>query len=125
MRHFPASEEDRGLHLIAVVEKAQDVVLLGLIIVLIYVDAELHLFDRDDLLVLLGGTFLLFFFVEILAVVLNFADWRIGIGRDLDQIKTSFTGYFERFEGWYHAELVSFVVNDADFAGANALIGAD
>ena len=53
------------------------------------------------------------------------ADRRIGRWRDLHQVKSSFAGDFERLKRLHDAELSSIFVDYADFAGANALIGAD
>src|SRR5207247_1001037 len=54
VRHLASAEADGGLDLVAVLEEADDVVLLELEIVLIDARPELHLLDHDDLLLLLG-----------------------------------------------------------------------
>ena len=100
-------------------------VLFGLVVVFVHVNAELHLFDRNDLLVLLGGAFLFFFFVKEFPVILDLADWRVGIGRDLNQIETSFAGNFERFKGLHDAELIAFIIDYAHFSRANPIIHPD
>src|SRR5579864_4758544 len=58
--HLASAEKNRRFDLVALVEEAQHVILLGLIIMVVHVDAELDLFDRDRLLVLFG---LAFFFL--------------------------------------------------------------
>src|SRR4029434_1782024 len=54
MRHFAATEENRRLHLVPVVEEALDMLLLELVVVLVYLGPELDFLDEDDLLVLFG-----------------------------------------------------------------------
>jgi len=125
MGHLAATEEDCRLYFVALIEEAQHVVLFELVVVLVYVNAELHFLDVDDLLVLLGRAFLLFFFVEKLAVILNATDRRIGRRGNLYQVESSFAGNFERLKRLQDAKLGSVFVNHTDFAGANALIGAD
>jgi hypothetical protein len=125
MGHLATSEEDCSLHLVALLKEAQHVVLFELVVVLVHVDAELDFLDVDDLLVLLGRAFLLFFFVEKLAVILNATDRRIGRRGNLYQVESSFAGNFERLKRLQDAKLGSVFVNHTDFAGANALIGAD
>ena len=61
-------------------------VLLGLEVMLVHVDAELDLFELDVLLRLLRGFVLLALLVEELAVVLYAADGWLRGGRDLDEI---------------------------------------
>lgn len=125
MRHFASPEEDRGLYLIAILQEAQHMVLLGLVIVLVHINAELYFLDGDDFLVLFGGALLFLFFVEEFAVILDFTDRRSRVGGDLNQIKASFAGDFERFIRWQDAKLVALIVYDADFSRANAVIGTN
>src|SRR5262249_57799962 len=49
MGHFAAAEEDGGLHLVALFEEAEYVVLFELVVVLVHVDAELYFLDGDRL----------------------------------------------------------------------------
>lgn len=125
VRHLASTEEDSGLYLVTVIQKAQHVVFLGLIIVLIDVNAELYLFDGDGFLVLLGGAFLLFFFVKEFPVILDLADWGVGVGRDLNQIETSFAGNLKGFKGRHDAELITFIVDHTHLAGADPIIHPD
>ena len=50
---------------------------------------------------------------------------RLRGGRDFYQIQASFAGDFERLKGGHDAQLITFVVDHANFADANALVGAD
>src|SRR5882672_15697 len=88
VRHLASLEAQTGLDLVAFVEEADGVVLLGLEIVLVHVDAELDLFERDVLLRLLGSFVLLALLVEEFSVILNTADRRDRSGRNLHQVET-------------------------------------
>jgi hypothetical protein len=80
MGHLPAFEAQAGLHLVAIAQKANRLVLLGLVVMLVHGDRELDLFDNDDLLLLACSAVALVLLVEVLAVVLDLADRRNGVG---------------------------------------------
>jgi hypothetical protein len=123
--HLAALETERCLDLVAIAEEADGLILFGLVVVLVYGDGELDLFDDDDLLLLAGGAVALVLLVKELAIVLDFADWWDGVGRDLYEVKGALAGHFKSFEGRHDAELFPVLVNDADFACAYAFVGAD
>ena len=125
VRHLAALEAQRGLDLVAFVQEADRHVLLGLVVVLVDGNRELDFLDNDDLLLLARGAVRLIFFVQIFAVILNLADRRDGVGGDFYQVKRALPSHFEGFEGSHDAELLAILVDDADFTGADALIGAD
>src|SRR5882757_3755237 len=52
--HFASSEEDGRFDLVAFVKETQHVILFRIVIVIVYVDTELHFFDRNGLLFLFG-----------------------------------------------------------------------
>ena len=79
----------------------------------------------DDLLLLLGGAFALFLLVEEAAVILDAADGRNRVGRNLDQVEAALAGDFERLKGGQNAQLFAVFVDDADFARANPVVDAD
>ncbi len=54
-RHFAAAEEDGCLHLVAIFEEANHVIFLGLVVVIVDVDAELHFLDDDSRLFFLAS----------------------------------------------------------------------
>jgi hypothetical protein len=125
MGHLAALEAEAGFDLVAVVEEANGLVLLGHVVVFVYVDGELYFLDDDDLLLLAGSAIALVFFVEVFAVVLDFADGRDGVGRDLDEVEGAFAGHLQCVEGRHDAELFAVLVDHADFACADTLVGAD
>ncbi len=120
--HLAAAEAQAGLDLVTLVEEAHGLIFLGLVVVFVYGDAELDFLDYDDFLLLAGGALTLFLLVEVAAIVLNTADRRNGVGRDLDQIQTALTGNFQGFERRQNTELFAVFVDDANFAGANTLV---
>jgi hypothetical protein len=93
--------------------------------VIVHVDAELHFFDRDRLLVLLGLALLLLLLIQEFPVIHDATNRRLRCRGNLYQVEVTFAGHFERFERWQDANLVAFIVNHADFACANALVCAD
>ena len=92
---------------------------------LIHRDGELDLFDGDDLLFLARGALALVLLIQELAIVLNLADRRHGVGGDLYQIERSLTGHLQGLEWWHDAKLFAIFVDDADFAGADTFVSAD
>ena len=123
--HLASAEENSRLHFVAVVQKTKDVIFLGLVIVVVDVDAELDLFYGDGFLVLLGFALFLFLLVQILPVVHDAAHGRLRGGRNFDQVQILFAGFFDGFEGGHDAELLAFVVNHADFTRPDTIVGAD
>ena len=124
-RHFASAEEDGRLDLVAFVQKTQHVVLLGLVVVIVHIDAELHFLDRDGLLVLLGLALFLFLLVQEFPVIHDAANRRLRSGRNLYQVEVAFAGHLERFERRQDSNLIAFIVDHANFACADALICAD
>jgi hypothetical protein len=123
--HLAALETKRGLNLVAVAEEADGLVLLRLVVVLVYGDGELDLFDGDDLLLLAGGAVALVFLVKELAVVLDFADGWNSVGGDLYEIEGALTCHLKGFERRHNAKLLAVLVDDTDFACADAFVSAD
>ena len=124
-RHLASTEEDCGLDLIALIQKAQHVVLLGLVVVIVHVDAKLHFLNCDRLLVLLGFAFLFLLLVQKFPIIHDAANRRLRGGRNLYQIQILFAGHLERFKGRQDSDLLTFVANHANFARPNTIIYAD
>lgn len=123
--HLAPLEPQRGLYLVAVLQEPDRLVATGLVVVVVDGNREFDFLDGDRLLPLARGALALLFLVEELAVVLDAAYGRHRSRRDFDQVETSFAGNLESFKGGEDAELLAFFVDDADFAGADALIDAD
>jgi hypothetical protein len=125
MRHLAAAEAQTRLHLVAVVQKTDGLVLLGLVVVLVHSDRELDFLDGDDLLLLAGGSLALFLLVEVAAVVLDAANGGDGVGTDFNQVKTAFAGDLQCLKGRQDPKLFAVLVDDADLARANAIVNAN
>ena len=125
MGHLAAAEAQRRLDLVAVVQKADGLVLLGLVVVLVHCDGELDFLDDDDLLLFARRPLALVFFVEEFAVILNAANRWDGVGRNLHQIQTALAGDLEGFKRWKNAELFAIFVNYANFTRAYPIVDAD
>ena len=123
--HLAAAEPKAGFDLVAFIEKADSLVLLGLVIVLVHGDGKFDFLYRNNLLLFAGGAFALFFFVKITAVVLDAADGRDSVGRNLNEIEAALAGDSQSFVGRQDSELDAVFIDDADFAGANAFVDAD
>jgi hypothetical protein len=123
--HLAAFEAEAGFDLVAVLQELYGLVLFGLVVVLIHGNGELDFLDNDDLLGLARGALALVFLVQVLAVVLDFADGRNGVGRDLNQVEGALAGDLQCVEGRHDAELFAVLVDHADFACADTFVGAD
>ena len=73
----------------------------------------------------LGFALFLLLLVKILPVIHDAADRRLRGGRNLDQIQILAAGQFERFVRGQDSDLPTLVVNHANFARSNAIIGSD
>src|SRR6266566_5137326 len=124
-RHLASAKKNRRLDLIAFIQKTQHVVFLGLVVVIVHVNAELHFLDRDRLLVLLGFAFLFFLLIEKLPIVHDAANRRLRGGGNLYQVQILFAGHLERFMRRHDADLLALIANHADFACTDALVCAD
>ena len=125
MRHLAAFETEAGLYLVALGEEADGLVLLGLVVMLVDGDGELDFLNGDDLLLLAGGAVALVLLVEKLSVILDLANGRDSIGRDFDEVERALARNLQGIKWGHNAKLFTVFVDDADFASANAVIGAD
>ena len=123
--HFAAAKENSRFDLISFIQKPQHVILFGVVVVIIHINAEFHFLDGNRLLVLLGLAFLFFLLVKVLPVIHDAANRRICGGRNLNQIQILLAGHFERFERRHDSDLLAFVADHSNFAGANALVRAN
>ena len=124
-RHFAAAEEDGGFDLVSFPQESQHVILFCFIIVVVHIDAELYFLDHDLFLVLLGFTLALLLLVQEFPIVHDAAYRGLRGGRNLNQIQVLLAGHLERFEWRQDANLIAFIIDHANFACTNALVGAD
>ena len=99
VRHLAPAEHDRDLDLVLALAGSADVALLGVVVVLRDLRAELDLADRDLLLVLARRLLLLGLLVLVLRVVEHAADGRARLGRDLDEVEIALLRVAQRLVG--------------------------
>src|SRR5215469_17503653 len=100
-------------------------VLLGLVVMIVHVDAELHFLERDRLLVLFGLALFLLLLIEVFPIIHDAANRRLRCGGNLYKVEVTFAGHLERFVRRQDADLLAFIVDHADFACPNTLVCAD
>ena len=88
-----APETQGHLYLISTVKELLHAAHFYLIIMLINIWPQFDFFNVDDLLFLSSfiSSFLRFIFE--FAIIQYFTDWRVGVGLNLDQIKTKILGF--------------------------------
>src|SRR6266702_2622413 len=123
--HLTALESQGGLDLVAIAKKPDRHILLGLIVVFVDGDRELYFLYDDHFLLLARGALALVFLIQELAVILNAADRRNCIWRDLDQIERALACHLQCIEGRHDSKLLAILVDDANFTGTNSFVGAD
>jgi hypothetical protein len=101
------------------------VIFFRFVIVVVNVDAELDLFYGDGLLVLFRFALFFLLLVEKFPIVHDAADRRLRGGGNFDQIQILTAGQLQRFVGRQDADLSTFIVDYADFAGSNAVVNSD
>jgi hypothetical protein len=88
--HLAATEAQRDLHLVTFFEEAMNGLHLHFVIVVVDVRTNLDLLEFDALGLFARLGLLLLLLEPELAVVEDFADRRIGIGRHLDKVEAGF-----------------------------------
>ena len=96
--------------------------LLGVVVVLGDLRAELDLADRDLLLVLARLLQLLRLLVLVLRVVEHAADGRLGLGRHLDEVEVALLGVAQRVVDLQDADLLAVLPDQADLRYPDALV---
>jgi hypothetical protein len=123
--HLPAAESQTRLYLISFAEETDSLILLSLVIVFVHRYGKLDFLHRDDSLLLACGALALFLLVQITAVVLDAADGWNSSGRNFDEIEATLAGDSQRFIGRQNSQLLAVLIDDANLAGADALVDAN
>ena len=124
MGHFAAAEHDGDLNACALLQETKDVTLLGLVIAHIDLGSELHFLDLDLGLVLTSLLGLHGLLVLELAVVHDLAHGRLGVGRDLHQVKVLVIGDALRITCVEQTELRSIDADKTNARGTNLIVDA-
>jgi len=122
MRHLAPAEHDRDLDLGPFLEKIHYLVPLRLKIVSRGAGSHLDFFQSNGLLILPRFVLPLTKLIEVLPVIDDAANWRIGSRGNLHQVQTLSLREFQGLEGRHNSELRPFFINHSDFLGANPLI---
>src|SRR4051794_11513774 len=123
-RLLAASEHDGDLDLVAALEEALDVALLGLVVVRVDLQAQPHLLDDGERLVPPGLAGLLGGLVLELPVVHELADRRPGHGSDLDEVELRVLGQSQCFADRHDADLLTLGADQADLGDTDAVVDA-
>jgi hypothetical protein len=121
---LPAAEHDGDLDLVAALEEALDVALLGLVVVRVDLEAQPHLLDDGERLVPPGLAGLLGGLVLELPVVHELADRRLGHGSDLDEVELRVLGQTQCFADRHDADLLALGTDQADLGDADTVVDA-
>src|SRR4029450_1218526 len=121
MSRLAPPEHDRDLDLRPLVQEADDVALLRLVVVVPDLWPELDLLDVDRNLVLPSELGLLLLLAAVLAVVHDPRDGRIGLSRDLDEVEILFVRVVERLFDRLHSELAPALLANPFVPGAAGL----
>lgn len=123
--HLAAAELELDAHFVAFCQEVFSVGDLDGVIVGINPDAELELLDLAVLGVLMGLFLVLLLDVLVLAVIDNFAHWRVCTGGDLNEVHAALFGHAEGDVGGHDAELgIVLALDDADLRRTDTLIDA-
>jgi len=122
--HLTAAEPQRDFSLVALFQEAAQIAQLDLVVTFVGRGTEFDFLDLDDLLFGAGFGLPLLFLVLELAVVHQTADWRIRVGRDLDQIHVSLFGKTERIGELYDAQLFSVQTYQAHLGDTDLTVDA-
>jgi hypothetical protein len=123
-RLLPTPEHDGDLDLVPGLEEANDVTLLGLVVVRIDLRPELHFFDDRQDLVSPGLPGLLRALVLELSVVHELADGWAGIRSDLDKIEIGFLRQSQGFADRNNADLLTLGSDEANLGNADPVVNA-
>src|SRR4051794_3330309 len=122
--HLAPAEHDRHLDLVARLQEALDVALLGVVVMLSDLRPELDLPDVDLLLVLAGRLGLLRLLVLVLRVVEDPDHRRLGVGGDLHEVEIPLLRSAQGIWGAHDAHLLAVLIDETDLWNADALVDA-
>src|SRR4051794_30673399 len=118
-----ATAEHHGdLDLVAALEEALDVALLGLVVVRVDLQAQPHLLDDGERLVAPGLAGLLRGLVLELPVVHELDDGWPGHGRDLDQVELAVLRQPQRLADRHDADLLTLGTDESDLGDADTVV---
>ena len=120
--HFSPAEQDGQLYLIAMIEELRGLAALGFQIVIVDLRTNPNFLELDDMLILARLTLLAALLIPELAVIHQAANRRHRVRSHFNKIKPALSRHFERITGRNDTDLVSFFVDQPDFANPDSFI---
>ena len=122
MSHFTAAKTQCNLGLVTVLQKPNQIAQLDLIVAFISSRPKLHLFNLSLFLLFLLQSYFLLYIKDMLAVIHDLTDWRLGIRRYLYQIQCLFLRCFHSLSQWHYANLRAIRGNQSNFGGGDIFV---
>ncbi len=124
VRHFATAEPQGHFHLVTILKELDHVAHLDLVVMHIGARTEFYFLDFNGFLLFAGFGFPLLLFVFELAIIHDLTDGRIGIRRNLDEIKSGFSGHIHGSGGGYDPDIFTLCADQANFRCTDAFIDA-
>ena len=122
MCHFTAAEPDAHLELVTLLQEFGSLVHLGVEVVGVDIQGKADLLEFNHFLVLLGFLFLFLHLETVLAVIQDLAHRRLGLRRNLDQVKIFVDSHTQCVARAHNAHLRTVRPDQADLFIADLLI---
>src|SRR6266478_9148759 len=124
MRQLAPAEPHGHLDLVAFLDEFDHAAHFYIVIVVVDARAKLYFLDLDDFLLFASFVFLFLLFVFELAEIEDFANRRIGAGRDLDEVQAGIGSHCERFTAPDNPYHPAALVDKADAQNGDLLVDA-
>src|SRR5690606_32940862 len=125
MRHFATAKSHGHLGLVALLEEANQVSELHLIIALFRTRAEFHFLDLDLLLFALRCMRLLVLLEQEFAEIHDAANRRIGGRRDFDEIQLGVLRQLQRFRATDYTDLMTLIIDHSQLGRGDLFVAPD
>ena len=122
VRDLAATEANRNLDLVAVLQEAASVLYLGVQVADVDIRRQANLFDLHDTLILSRFLLALCLLEAEFTVIHDLADRRLSLRRDFDQIHALFYGDILCLLNRQNAELFAVVTDQTNFLVADLFI---
>ena len=125
MGHFASAVKDHSANLVTFAEESENLALANLKIVFRRSRTKLNFLELRTTAALSLFVSLLALLIQKLAVIRNFANWRIGGRRNFHQIKASFACQSHALKRLHYTKLGTFIINHPDFPSANSFVNTN
>ncbi len=124
VRHLATAEPQGHFHLVTILKEPDHIAHLDFVVMHIGAGTEFYFLDLNGFLLLAGFGFPLLLFVFELAIIHDLTDGRIGIRRNLDEIKSGFSGHIHGSGGGHDPDIFTLCADQANFRCTDAFIDA-